>query len=96
MTTLDPAGSPAMFDVPEPPARPAPRRSPSTAAPRWAKYRPKTAAKCDDCLVYLHQNRGEGPPPLVARHKRTAGATTRLLCDPHAQQQRDRDRETTP
>jgi hypothetical protein len=90
------ADTPPMFDVPEPSARPAPRTSPSTARPVWAKYRPKVAAHCDDCLAYLHQNGGHGPAPLKARHKRTAGITTRLLCDPHAQQQREADRGMTP
>jgi hypothetical protein len=92
----DPAGTPPMFDAPETPPRPAPKTSPSTAKPRWAKYRAKAAAHCDDCITYLHQNRGVGPVPLKARHKRTAGATTRLLCDQHAQQQREADKGMTP
>lgn len=91
----DPIDTPPMFAVPESPARPAPRRSPSTGRPVWATYRPKTAGHCHDCLAYLHQNGGRGPVPAKARHKRTVGATTRLLCTEHAQQQREHDQGMT-
>jgi hypothetical protein len=94
-TDVDPLGTPELFVVPELPERPAPRTSPTTGRPRWAKYRPKVAAHCDDCLAYIHQNNGQGPAPLKARHKRTAGLSTRLLCDPHAQAQREQDRKAT-
>jgi hypothetical protein len=96
MTAVDPLGTLPMFGAPEPAARPAPKRSPLTAAPRWEKHRPKTRAQCDDCVLYLHQNNGNGPPPATARHKRVAGMFVRLLCDDHAQQQRERDKGITP
>ena len=95
MTAVDPLGTAELFPAPKPAARPAPRRSPTTGRPRWEKYRPKGAAQCDDCVLYLHQNHGQGPPPAKARHRRTVGMFVRLLCDEHAQQQRDADKGAT-
>lgn len=86
------AGPLSLFDVPEPPERPAPKQAaaPSGAA-TWSSYRPKNRSQCEDCVAYLHENRGVGPPVAAARFKRRAGGTDRLLCGQHAQRWRDAD-----
>lgn len=79
-----------MFDV-DLPVRKTPPGPQVAGRPRWSKYRPQTAAKCDDCMQTLLLTRGEAPAALPAKWRRAQGGTTQLLCFPHAQERRDID-----
>lgn len=81
-----------LFDVPAPAERPAPKRVITGGAATWASYRPKNPARCEDCVIYLHQHGGRGPAALAATHRRTADGEARYLCGPHAQRWRDADK----
>jgi hypothetical protein len=60
----------------------------------WSKYRPKNAEKCDHCLLAMRNAPLTAPAARKARWRRRVGfspITDLLLCDEHAQDQRDAD-----
>lgn len=63
-----------------------------TPGAEWTvRYRPIRRVACDDCVMYLHENKGKGPLPLAARHRRRLGEEDLRLCTPHADVYRRRD-----
>lgn len=69
-----------------------PKVEPRNGVPKWAPYRPKHPLKCDDCMAILHESAGKAPMAQAGRFKRTVNGEFRLLCGPHAQQWRVRDK----
>jgi len=77
-----------LFDV----VRPEPLKAAKTIAqserdsnPAWTTYSGKRVA-CDECVIFLHENNGNGPLPRSARKVRTVQAIGQVLrlCAEHA------------
>jgi hypothetical protein len=86
-----------LFDV----SRPEPLKAAKTIAqserdqnPSWTTYSGKRVA-CDECVVYLHENHGNGPLPRSARKVRTVRAIGQVLrlCVEHAEPRKAADDE---
>jgi hypothetical protein len=60
---------------------------------RWTTYHRKQRVPCDDCVLTLHEQKGQGPTPRQATYRRTSGiahhAREALLCRDHTRQWRD-------
>jgi hypothetical protein len=83
--------SEALFDVAPDRVRPARKTPVGNGKPKWGKYRPAKAVKCDDCLAVLAEADGVGPACRIARWKRTHGGADRILCGGHMAQRRHDD-----
>lgn len=78
-----------LFDVERPPALKAAKTIAQTdrdSKPSWTSYGGKRVA-CDECVIYLHENDGQGPLPRSARRVRTVRETGEQLrlCEEHAE-----------
>lgn len=64
--------------------------------PAWTTYSGKRVA-CDECVIFLHENWGNGPLPRSARRVRTIRATGEQLrlCKDHADPREKADKELT-
>ncbi len=63
--------------------------------PKWTKI--ATNAECDECFALQHETHGAYGHRFAARHQRSfgSGRPTLKLCNVHAEQWRDRDRDDT-
>ena len=52
--------------------------------PRWTRYRPRNRIQCSECVLVLHEHRGQGPAIRGARWRLTIGKNAWYLCDSHA------------
>ena len=79
----------------EPPEPPRPGRNEAKPKPTWGRLRKQDRA-CDDCFTDQAADHKAGRPVgvrRVARYRRTMkGQVARLLCNPHADLQRELDR----
>lgn len=57
----------------------------------YAKYAPVKRVACDECVNVLHENKGQGQPPLGARQTRRSDVGTLRICEPHAKLWRELD-----
>lgn len=101
------SSQPALFDEPEHPAVPAPKRARPglrAVAPLVEYFTsgvPK-AADCAHCALVVYQAlRDEGTPGLGhsirrARVRRVEGKLTEMLCNEHAQQSREHEASLDP
>lgn len=84
-----------LFDPPEP-ERLKPAQTIAQAErgrrPSWAKWT-GTRVACDECVIFLHENCGNGPHPRSARRVRTVRSTGDVLrlCNEHAELRRVAD-----
>lgn len=88
----DPMGTLPLFKPAKSARIDSPKIQAKTGAVTWARYRPKYALKCDDCMAILAESGGKRPIASKARYKRTVNGEFRLLCNSHAQQWRVRDK----
>jgi hypothetical protein len=65
--------------------------APPRGAFEWEKYRPKNAEKCDHCLLAMHDDRSAPAARKARWRRRDSRGGDLLLCDEHAQDQRDAD-----
>jgi hypothetical protein len=67
---------------------------PSGPRPVWSSHKGRRVA-CDECVIYLHENRGNGPLPRSARRVRTVRAFGEKLwlCHEHALPREEADRK---
>lgn len=82
-----------LFDLPDLPVTPRPKRAGGgmPAKPTWNRYKPATPVKCDDCVALLVETKGAAPLSRMARWRRRHGTENRVLCHAHAQQWREED-----
>lgn len=86
-----------LFDVDRPPPLKAAKTLAQTdrdGKPSWTGYSGKRVA-CDECVVYLHENKGVGPLPRSAKRVRTVRAEAQQLrlCKEHAEPREAADKE---
>lgn len=85
-----------LFEAPEPERlKPAAtlRQTDKDGRPRWTTYSGRRVA-CDECVIFLHENKGAGPHPRSARRVRTIRATGEQLrlCKEHADPREQADK----
>lgn len=86
-----------LFDAPEPERLKAAKTIAQTdrdAKPTWTSYSGRRVP-CDECVIFLHENGGQGPHPRSARRVRTVRATGEQLrlCKEHAEPREKADKE---
>lgn len=83
-----------LFPAPDPESLQPVRAPVQPGRPSWTKYTGKRVA-CDDCIVFLHENEGQGPQPRSARMVRTIRATGQALrlCPGHGEMRKEADQK---
>jgi hypothetical protein len=72
-----------LFAEPERPGVSPARTIPRAKNPTWSKYKGSRLV-CDECVVFLHENRGVGQLPRSAHWVRRAAGESLRLCREHA------------
>lgn len=89
--TIDPLGTLPMFPEPDPPPVAKPSVTPFNdvsggyGRASYAKYRPKSPVRCDDCAAAFIANPNAPKSQIAAFRRSQKGAKALLLCHEHTQ-----------